>query len=698
MKETDREAIRQLIKQEIPEEVIDETRRVLSACGELADTLKNPVVTDEEKHSIIKQLFPKEVYRFICTVSDNGSIDDINEILDEYNELCLERKGSIKAVIRYVTELTDAQKADMKSFIKDKFNREDVEMEYRKDPDIIGGFILDVGDYEYDKSFRTSLREMHENLKYKAKASEHNNNEDFISELKNEIDDTQRANNIISVLKSEINDFDRKSGVTETGYITRIGDGIAMVHGMNHVMYGELVEFETGVRGIVQNLETKGCGVVLLGDEYGLTEGSSVIRTGKRAGIGVSEQMLGRVVDALGSPIDGNGSIDAEAYFPIENEAPGVIERKSVSVPLQTGILAIDSMFPIGRGQRELIIGDRQTGKTSIAVDTIINQKDKNVICIYVAIGQKTSTVAKVVSTLKDKGAMDYSIVLSASASEPAPFQYIAPYSGTAVAEYFMSKGRDVLIVYDDLSKHAVAYRAMSLLLQRPPGREAYPGDVFYLHSRLLERSSRLDDEHGGGSLTALPIIETLAGDVSAYIPTNVISITDGQIFLEEDLFNSGIRPAVNVGLSVSRVGGAAQTKAMKKVAGNLRIELAQFREMEVFTQFSSELDQSTADLLNHGHLLMELLKQPLYNPLPLHEQIIMLYAASHRLMKNVPLKEVKNFKAGLMNYMRTHESNILNEIDDKKDISSELAERIEYAINEYKRLVNTDGEHEGDS
>ena len=434
MKETDREAIRQLIKQEIPEEVIDETRRVLSACGELADTLKNPVVTDEEKHSIIKQLFPKEVYRFICTVSDNGSIDDINEILDEYNELCLERKGSIKAVIRYVTELTDAQKADMKSFIKDKFNREDVEMEYRKDPDIIGGFILDVGDYEYDKSFRTSLREMHENLKYKAKASEHNNNEDFISELKNEIDDTQRANNIISVLKSEINDFDRKSGVTETGYITRIGDGIAMVHGMNHVMYGELVEFETGVRGIVQNLETKGCGVVLLGDEHGLTEGSSVIRTGKRAGIGVSEQMLGRVVDALGSPIDGNGSIDAEAYFPIENEAPGVIERKSVSVPLQTGILAIDSMFPIGRGQRELIIGDRQTGKTSIAVDTIINQKDKNVICIYVAIGQKTSTVAKVVSTLKDKGSMDYSIVLSASASEPAPFQYIAPYSGTAVA------------------------------------------------------------------------------------------------------------------------------------------------------------------------------------------------------------------------------------------------------------------------
>ena len=686
MKETDREAIRQLIKQEIPEEVIDETRRVLSACGELADTLKNPVVTDEEKHSIIKQLFPKEVYRFICTVSDNGSIDDINEILDEYNELCLERKGSIKAVIRYVTELTDAQKADMKSFIKDKFNREDVEMEYRKDPDIIGGFILDVGDYEYDKSFRTSLREMHENLKYKAKASEHNNNEDFISELKNEIDDTQRANNIISVLKSEINDFDRKSGVTETGYITRIGDGIAMVHGMNHVMYGELVEFETGVRGIVQNLETNGCGVVLLGDEHGLTEGSSVIRTGKRAGIGVSEQMIGRVVDALGSPIDGNGSIDAEAYFPIENEAPGVIERKSVSVPLQTGILAIDSMFPIGRGQRELIIGDRQTGKTSIAVDTIINQKDKNVICIYVAIGQKTSTVAKVVSTLKDKGAMDYSIVLSASASEPAPFQYIAPYSGTAVAEYFMSKGRDVLIVYDDLSKHAVAYRAMSLLLQRPPGREAYPGDVFYLHSRLLERSSRLSDEEGGGSITALPIIETQAGDLSAYIPTNVISITDGQIFLESDLFFSGMRPAVNVGLSVSRVGGAAQTKAMKKAAGSIRIDLAQYREMEVFTQFSSDLDETTKAQLQYGKCLMELLKQPLCNPLSMPQQVITLVAATHKVLVDVEVSKLKAFQMDMLQYFADMHKEIIDELNDKKVLNDELTEKIVEVAEEFKK------------
>lgn len=494
-----------------------------------------------------------------------------------------------------------------------------------------------------------------------------------------------KASEIISVLKSEIEDFDRKSGVLETGYITRIGDGIASVYGMTHAMYGELVEFENGARGIVQNLETTSVGVVLLGDDHGLTEGSSVMRTGKRAGIGVGDALLGRVVDALGAPIDGLGSIPADDYFPIENEAPGVIERQPVNVPLQTGILAIDSMFPIGRGQRELIIGDRQTGKTSIAIDTIINQKNQDVICIYVAIGQKSSTVAKVVSTLKKNGAMDYSVVLSASASDPAPFQYIAPYSGTAMAEYFMSKGKDVLIVYDDLSKHAVAYRAMSLLLHRPPGREAYPGDVFYLHSRLLERSSHLDEAHGGGSITALPIIETLAGDLSAYIPTNVISITDGQIFLESELFFSGTRPAVNVGLSVSRVGGAAQTKAMKKVSGTLRIDLAQFREMEVFTQFSSELDQSTTELLNHGHLLMELLKQPLYNPLPHHEQVILLYTFSHGFMKDVPIKEVKAFRQNLIGYIKTYAPEIFEQIDSKKVLDDDLCKNIENVIKDFK-------------
>jgi F-type H+-transporting ATPase subunit alpha len=493
-------------------------------------------------------------------------------------------------------------------------------------------------------------------------------------------------NDIISVLKSEIEEYDIKMTVKETGTIISIGDGIATVYGLDHAMYGELVEFETGVRGIVQNLELKTIGVVLLGSDYGLTEGSKVVRTQKRAGVPVSDKLIGRVVDALGSPIDGKGEIESNDFFPIENEAPGVCDRKSVTVPLQTGILAIDAMFPIGRGQRELIIGDRQTGKTSIAIDTILNQKGQDVVCIYVAIGQKASTVAKIVSTLTKHGAMEYSIVVSASASDLAPLQYIAPYAGTAIAEFFMEQGKDVLIVYDDLSKHAVAYRTMSLLLERSPGREAYPGDVFYLHSRLLERSSRLDEAHGGGSITALPIIETLAGDVSAYIPTNVISITDGQIFLESELFFAGIRPAVNVGLSVSRVGGAAQTKAMKKAAGSLRIDLAQFREMEIFTQFSSELDKSTKDLLDHGNRLVELLKQPLSKPLQLHEQVILLCTANSRLLNDVPVKEIKTFRTDLMEYFRTKYPEIIQEIDTNKVLTDELTAQIKKVAKEFKK------------
>ena len=500
---------------------------------------------------------------------------------------------------------------------------------------------------------------------------------------------TMNASEIISVLKSEIEDFDRKSGVQETGTVVRVGDGIATVFGMQHAMYGELVEFETGVRGIVQNLETKTIGVVLLGSDYGITEGTSVVRTGKRAGIGVTQKMIGRVVGALGNPIDGGDPLTADDYFPIEHEAPGVAYRKSVNVPLQTGILSIDSMFPIGRGQRELIIGDRQTGKTSIAVDTIINQKGQNVICIYVAIGQKSSTVAKIVSTLKKNDAMDYTIVMSASASEPAPVQYIAPYAGTAIAEYFMSQGKDVLIVYDDLSKHAVAYRAMSLLLHRPPGREAYPGDVFYLHSRLLERSCRLDDAHGGGSITALPIIETQAGDISAYIPTNVISITDGQIFLESELFNAGMRPAVNVGLSVSRVGGAAQTKAMKKASGQMRVDLAQFREMEVFTQFSSDLDPATQAMLDHGHVLMELLKQPLYHPLAMWKEVVILSAASNGLLDDVALSDLRSFREGLMNYVEANGAAIVTEMKETGKLSDESREKLLELVRTYKKQVN---------
>ncbi len=500
---------------------------------------------------------------------------------------------------------------------------------------------------------------------------------------------TMNASEIISVLKSEIEDFDQKTQVQETGTVVRVGDGIATIFGMQHAMYGELVEFENGVRGIVQNLETKTISAVLLGSDYGITEGTKAVRTKKRAGIGVSPKMIGRVLDALGSPIDGGESFEPEEFFPIEHEAPGVAQRKSVSKPLQTGILSIDAMFPIGRGQRELIIGDRQTGKTSIAVDTIINQKGQDVICIYVAIGQKSSTVAQIVSNLKKMGAMDYTIVLSASASEPAPVQYIAPYSGTAIAEYFMSQGKDVLIVYDDLSKHAVAYRAMSLLLHRPPGREAYPGDVFYLHSRLLERSCRLDDAHGGGSITALPIIETQAGDVSAYIPTNVISITDGQIFLESELFNSGMRPAVNVGLSVSRVGGAAQTKAMKQASGQMRIDLAQFREMEVFTQFSSDLDPATQAMLDHGHILMELLKQPLYHPLAMWKEVVLLTAASNKLMDDVALSELADFRNGLLRYVEQNGSDLIQTINAGEKLSEEAIASLLAYIKAFKKQVN---------
>ena len=675
MKDTDKEYLKELVRLDISQTDADGTRKILEECGDVADTLANPLITHDEKRGIITKLFPESIQKFIITLVRNGDVERLAEILEEYDELLLDKHGRIKAVVRYVTPLTESQQADLKKFIIDKFVKDDVALEYRYDPDIIGGFILNAGDVEYDKSYRTALRKMKDS--FQEKAAQEPEKQAGAAEGK--------SSDIISVLKTEVRDFDVRSGATETGFITKLGDGIASVFGMHGVMYGELVEFENGVRGIVQNLEEKSVGVVLLGDDHGLTEGSSVIRTGKRAGVGVSDELLGRVVDALGAPIDGLGNIKADDYFPIEREAPGVIERKPVTVPLQTGILAIDSMFPIGRGQRELIIGDRQTGKTSIAIDTIINQKDQGVICVYVAIGQKSSTVAQVVNTLKKYGAMDNTIVVCAGASDPAPFQYIAPYSGTAMAEYFMSKGKDVLIVYDDLSKHAVAYRAMSLLLHRPPGREAYPGDVFYLHSRLLERSSRLDDAHGGGSLTALPIIETLAGDISAYIPTNVISITDGQIFLESELFNSGLRPAVNYGLSVSRVGGAAQTKIMKKVSGSLRVDLAQFKEMEIFTQFSSDLDQSTTDLLNHGHMLTELLKQPLYNPLPHHEQVILLYAAQHGFMKDVPLKDIKKYRSDLMTYVRSYGQDIISEIDEKRVLTDDLAERIERILTAFE-------------
>lgn len=490
---------------------------------------------------------------------------------------------------------------------------------------------------------------------------------------------------IISILKEEIDNFHSTEGAKEVGNVIWVGDGIATVYGIDHAMYGEIVTFENGVKGMVQDIKRNEIGVIIFGKDTGIKEGTKVARTKKRAGVPVGGNFIGRIVDALGAPIDGKGEIQADDYRPIEQEAPGIIDRKSVSVPMETGILAIDSMFPIGRGQRELIIGDRQTGKTSIAIDTILNQKGKDVMCIYVAIGQKASTVAKLVGTLEKYGAMEYTTVFSATASDCAPLQYIVPYSGTALAEYFMYKGKDVLIVYDDLSKHAVAYRALSLLLERSPGREAYPGDVFYLHSRLLERSSRLSEEAGGGSITALPIIETQAGDVSAYIPTNVISITDGQIFLESDLFFEGVRPAVNVGLSVSRVGGAAQTKAMKKASGSMRIDLAQYREMQVFTQFSSDLDETTKAQLDYGKCLMELLKQPLCRPLASHEQVITLWVATHKLLTDILVKELKAFQMDMLEYFDQKHPEIKEEILKTKVLSDELGEKILEAAKEFK-------------
>ena len=494
------------------------------------------------------------------------------------------------------------------------------------------------------------------------------------------------SDEIISILKSEIENFDEISKDSEVGTVVTVGDGIATIYGIDHAMYGEIVTFENGLKGMVQDIQKDEIGCILFGSDTGIKEGTKVARTKKKAGIPVGDKFIGRVINALGAPIDGAGEIEADDYRPIENEAPGIIDRKSVSVPMETGILSIDSMFPIGRGQRELIIGDRQTGKTSIATDTILNQNGNGVICIYVAIGQKASTISKVVNTFKTSGAMDHTIVLASTASDCAPLQYIAPYAGTALAEYFMYKGKDVLIVYDDLSKHAVAYRALSLLLGRSPGREAYPGDVFYLHSRLLERSSRLSEEKGGGSITALPIIETQAGDVSAYIPTNVISITDGQIFLESSLFFSGMRPAVNVGLSVSRVGGDAQTKAMKKAAGSLRIDLAQYREMEVFTQFSSDLDDATKEQLEYGSGLMELLKQPLGKPMSLAEKVITLCAARHKVMLGIPTAKVKGFQMDMLSYFASAHPEIAREIEETKDLSKELFQKIVEIAEEFKK------------
>jgi F-type H+/Na+-transporting ATPase subunit alpha len=495
-----------------------------------------------------------------------------------------------------------------------------------------------------------------------------------------------RADEISQLIRQQIQNFQTGVTVSEVGTIIKVGDGIAEIHGLDKVMAGELLELPHDVKGIALNLEEDKVGAVLFGEYHIIRQGDLVKRTGRIMSVPVGEAMIGRVVNALGEPIDGRGPIAADRFNPIERIAPGIVDRKSVKEPMQTGIKAIDAMIPIGRGQRELIIGDRQTGKTTVAIDTIINSKGKDLICIYVAIGQKKSTVAQVVKRLEEYDAMQYSIVVAASSSDPAAMQYIAPYSGTAIGEYFMDRGKHVLCIYDDLSKHAVAYREISLLLRRPPGREAYPGDVFYLHSRLLERAAKYDDKSGGGSLTALPIIETQAGDISAYIPTNVISITDGQIFLEGDLFNSGVRPAINVGNSVSRVGSSAQVKAMKQVAGTLRLELAQFRELAAFAQFGSDLDKATQAQLARGQRLSEILKQGQYVPMPVEKQVFVIWAATNGYIDDVPVSEVRRFETELLTFLANGKTALLAKLAEKKEITDDIKNEMKTAVAEFKK------------
>ncbi|MBO6108143.1 MAG: F0F1 ATP synthase subunit alpha, partial [Eubacterium sp.] len=624
-------------------EMIAEVKDICDAVPAVSEELSDITIPISVKHVIIDRIFPHDIRNFLKLLCDNNDFVHFGEICDEFHEL-LKTPGNIEsyAELIYVTPPTEEQLLSIRDFLGREFHNEDMELDMKKDESLKSGFIIRVGSKEYDWSEAGRIRQLEERLK--SAVMKHTYSED----------------GIISILRSTIEEFELVAADKEIGVATWVGDGIVNIDGIDHANYGEIVIFDCGVKGMVQDVRRDDIGVILFGRDTEIHEGSRVTRTGRMAGIPVGEEFLGRVVDALGAPLDGGPDIETENYRPVEMNAPGIVERKSVSEPMETGILSIDSMFPIGRGQRELIIGDRQTGKTSIAMDTIMNQKGKDTICIYVAIGQKASTVAKLVGSLKKAGAMDYTIVVSATASDPAPLQYIAPYSGAALAEYFMYRGKDVLIVYDDLSKHAVAYRAISLLLERSPGREAYPGDVFYLHSRLLERSARLSPEAGGGSITALPIIETQAGDVSAYIPTNVISITDGQIYLESQLFFSGQRPAVNVGLSVSRVGGAAQRKAMKKACGSIRIDLAQYREMEVFTQFSSDLDDATKKQLNNGRALMELLKQPLGHPFSMAEQVVILVSANTFIFSDLPIDEVLPFRTRLLKLFNTEHSDVM--------------------------------------
>lgn len=641
----------------------------------MADTkhwnvLVSPAATEPEKKELLAgapQLDGQDALKaFLQLLLEEGHLEALPEILPEFSRLALAAQGGVNCVVTCARQPDEATQEAVRKAVCKLRGVQNAVLQIKIDPSLLGGFVLDVDGVTYDRSVKGRLDRLARGMK-DAPAEE-------------------SVDQLAAQMKEALSGSAGDPMATETGRVLEIGDGIANVSGLRHAVYGERVEFENGTAGLILDLRRKRTGVVLMGSAEGLTEGSLVRRTGRPADVPVGEALIGRTVDALGRPIDGLGPIDCTETRPIEHEAPGVVSREPVTQPMQTGILAIDAMVPIGRGQRELIIGDRQTGKTSIAVDAILNQKGQDMICIYVAIGQKASTVARLRGTLEKYGALDYSIIVSATAADGAPQQYIAPYAGAAIGEYFMSQGRDVLIVYDDLSKHAVAYRTLSLLLRRSPGREAYPGDVFYLHSRLLERACRLTPEYGGGSMTALPIIETLAGDVSAYIPTNVISITDGQIYLENDLFFAGQRPAINVGLSVSRVGGAAQTKAIKKTAGTLRIDLARFRELEVFTQFSSDLDKDTQQALEHGKRLMEILKQPLCHPMPVWRQAVILYVATNGLLSDVPLDRVRDF---VQKFADSLPDSLLTEIQSTGTLTGTAAEQIREALKTYKDQVS---------
>ena len=588
--------------------------------------------------------------------------DDSFELLGEGAQ------APLKVEIACITPPTEEQLEKIRQVVREKYHVEQVEFVIRRDPSVVGGFNIFVGDDNYDWSTLGRIRQLRKSFQA----------------LQKEYDPSR----IISLLKEDIQNFELDHGHQQVGLVRSVGDGIAVIEGLYDVEYGEIVLFDCGVKGMVQDIRADGTtGIVLFGEDSDISEGDRVVRTRRTAGIPINNHILGRMINPLGKVIDGGEELTAKEYYPIERPAPGIVERKSVSRPLETGILAIDSMFPIGRGQRELLIGDRQTGKTSIAVDTILNQKGKDTVCVYVAIGQKASTVAKVVSILQKAGAMEYTVIVSSPASDPASLQYIAPYAGCAVAEYFMYRGRDALVIYDDLSKHAVAYRTLSLLLERAPGREAYPGDVFYLHSRLLERSAQLTDELGGGSMTALPIVETQAGDVSAYIPTNIISITDGQIFLETELFFAGQRPAVNVGLSVSRVGGAAQTQAMRKSVGTIRLDLAQYREIQVFSQFGGDLDDQTVQQLKYGAGLMQLLRQKNQVSLTQWEQVVTLICAQEHMFQEISLKRIKDVQRGLLDYFEREQNAVCLKIEHSR-YSDEIRRDVIQAAKTYFATV----------